>query len=132
LSNVLATGKFPCHISTTDPCDKCHITGTWRPARLVDHAETIGNCADCHIDTLATGQHTTHILTTPIFDAYHITTSWVATGVDDNEVCGHCESCHAPAPLNHQSVGINNECLRCYSKTTWFNPTQPLPLTPLP
>jgi len=49
---VIASGKSPSHITTTDVCDACHQSGpsqwTQVAAAAVDHNEVLGRCDSCH------------------------------------------------------------------------------------
>jgi hypothetical protein len=46
-----ASGKITTHISTTKPCDTCHLTTAWKPATM-DHSNVVkGTCATCHNGT---------------------------------------------------------------------------------
>ena len=49
-AGVIATGKTPNHISTTNSCEACHFsTGdAWLPVLQVNHAHVIGACSSCH------------------------------------------------------------------------------------
>lgn len=62
-SLVLATTKPALHILTTETCDSCHATRSFRPVQRMDHNETIGSCVSCHNNTLARGKTATHPLT---------------------------------------------------------------------
>ena len=42
---VAASSKPAGHIPSTNSCDDCHVTSTWRMVRRVDHIAVIGTCA---------------------------------------------------------------------------------------
>ena len=131
-NNVLAMGKPPTHFPATDVCEACHSTVVWVPVIRVDHNQVIGDCFSCHNGLFATTKPPTHISTTDFCGACHSTTAWVPViTVDHNEVIGFCNDCHT-SPASHVAAGITQQCDSCHSVRSWFNPSNPLPVTPGP
>jgi predicted CXXCH cytochrome family protein len=120
-NGIVATGKGPLHIPTTEPCDTCHNTDAWIPATsgsggAPDHSTFVGNCINCHNGITASGKHPAHIASSDVCDACHqpFPASWApvaAISVDHNEVIGACASCHTQ-PNNH--IATTTLCDACH------------------
>ena len=50
-NNSRAPGKHPQHIMSSNICDDCHTTYSWRGARF-DHSDVIGSCDSCHNNSI--------------------------------------------------------------------------------
>jgi len=44
------------HPVTTNYCEGCHQTTTWRDYRFIDHVQALGPCANCHNNKIAAGK----------------------------------------------------------------------------
>jgi len=159
-NNIIATGKTPNHIITSDDCGVCHDTAAWVPAlsgggeptpspeptpptdptpppTTVDHSGFTGNCITCHNGVDASGKSTNHPLTTDTCDACHGVTNWIPVlAVDHNQVIGTCESCHNGVSAtgkgpNHLVTA--DDCAACHVTTRWLPALSPGGTTdPLP
>ena len=73
---VVATGKSPSHITSTDTCNACHQPAPtpWQPVpnSAVNHDHVIGACSSCHDGVVATGKPNGHISTTEECNACHL------------------------------------------------------------
>ena len=73
------TYKSAMHPLTTELCESCHGTSSWRPVTLpFDHSQVVTTvCMDCHDGKIATGKGPTHINTSLDCDVCHTTTGWL-------------------------------------------------------
>ena len=119
---VIASGRSPQHIATTDNCAACHQPGPtpWIPvsARNVDHNEVIGTCVSCHDNSIAPGMPPDHPTTTNNCDACHnpAPSSWSNWTVEHTEVTG-CQSCHdggVAQGLPRGHCPISQDCNYCH------------------
>jgi len=122
---VIARGKGPTHVTTTEACEVCHTTTSWLVS--FDHTTVAGQaCVSCHDGVQATGKNATHINTTDLCEACHVSTAWTPVApasVDHNEVLGTCSSCHdnvlatGKGPSHIQTI---DECDICHQVTAWI------------
>jgi len=128
-NNVIATGKSPSHIATTDVCEACHLATAGRswPPFLVDHDHVLGACSSCH--QLPTG----HIPVTQECNACHQVAPkpWTdVTAFDHAAVQGQSciqSGCHdgtsyTGKPADALHANVTNECGACHSAGGAFNP----------
>jgi len=113
----------PNHIASSDTCDACHSTNTFKPAVQVDHAEVIGVCSSCHNGTISTGVTPDHIpIAAQECDVCHATTGWIPTSFDHanlNFTAQPCASCHngvtaTGKPANHIAISAD-DCAGCHN-----------------
>jgi hypothetical protein len=62
-NTMTAPGEPQSHPKTTNRCESCHLTSTWRDMQFMDHAQATGPCASCHNGKLALGKSNNHIAT---------------------------------------------------------------------
>ena len=100
---LIASGKSPAHINSSDSCEACHQTAPapWLPVAVadVDHAHVIGTCDSCHNSIVASGKSSNHIASSDACDACHQPgpVPWLpvaSADVDHTQVVGSCLSCH--------------------------------------
>lgn len=129
-NNMLAEGRPPNHIPSSNKCDDCHNVRSWAQVRFT-HDGIFGNCSRCHNGFIATGKNNQHIRSTNVCEACHNNTRvWVpVTRVDHNEipeaVAGQCVSCHyrnspyGGKPPTHVRGGIDSSdnCAACHGTT---------------
>ncbi len=76
-NTMTAPGEPQSHPRTTNRCENCHLTTTWRDMAFMDHIQATGPCASCHNGTLATGKSANHIVTAaPCGNCHHNTVSF--------------------------------------------------------
>jgi len=131
-NNVVASGKTPNHINSTNTCDACHQPGPtpWAPvqASAVDHGHVIGTCASCHDNVTAPGKTTQHMPTSDVCDACHSVppAGWTpvpASAFDHNEALSVCSGCHDGVIATGKNAGhipTTAECDACHSTTAWI------------
>jgi hypothetical protein len=73
-NTMTAPGEPQSHPRTTNRCESCHLTTTWRDLRFIDHVQAIGSCASCHNGKLAVGKNATHIITAAPCGTCHFNT----------------------------------------------------------
>jgi hypothetical protein len=65
------------HPKTTNYCEGCHQTTTWRDYRFIDHAQALGPCANCHNNKTAEGKGRNHLITeAPCNTCHSNTVTW--------------------------------------------------------
>ncbi len=87
---MTVTGKDPAHLTTTNSCESCHVSGVvfndWKvtPVTKFDHGQALGTCAACHdgvkkmgiSGTLLDRKSATHFITTKDCALCHNTIAW--------------------------------------------------------
>ena len=126
--NIIAQGKGPTHIPTTDECNICHSTQQWIPA-AVDHSTFVNNCITCHDGVSASGKSANHLPTSDVCDACHerFPAAWTpvaSNAVDHTQVVGICSSCHNGTLASGKSgnhINTTNTCDACHQPgpTPW-------------
>ncbi len=126
-----ATPKTATHIPTTNLCEACHDTNSFRPDVHFDHAQVLGSCISCHNGSIAQGEGPNHPATSQDCASCHTVISWSPTKAVDHTqipmaVAGFCIICHngvqaAGKPPGH--VATNLECGDCHLTTTWLGAT---------
>src|SRR5260370_13245940 len=66
---------------TTNYCEGCHQTTTWRDYRFIDHVQALGPCANCHNNKTATGKTPNHIITNAACNSCHFNTVTFKGGI---------------------------------------------------
>jgi hypothetical protein len=75
---IIITGNSVTHPITSNLCEACHTTVSWRQFLLpFDHDQTTDLCENCHDGTIASGKGANHIVTTLACDSCHTTTGWL-------------------------------------------------------
>jgi len=113
------------HLPTSNQCEACHDTVAWKPAIAVDHTEAIGQCNDCHNNSVgrASWRPPLHINASNNCAACHSTDRFIPKlNVDHNEVAGGCVDCHngllaIGKPTNH--IPTTNNCSACHATTSF-------------
>jgi len=122
-ANNIAIGKPSFHVATTDLCEACHSVSAWRPIIVVDHAEVLGSCVDCHNGTVATGRSATHFASSNQCDACHTTIMWIpGIAVDHTQVLGLCNTCHNGVIASGKMtshINSTDACAACHATTKW-------------
>jgi hypothetical protein len=73
-NTMTAPGEPQSHPRTTNRCEGCHLTTTWRDFRFIDHAQALGPCASCHNGKWAIGKPNNHIVTSAPCGNCHLNT----------------------------------------------------------
>jgi hypothetical protein len=73
-NTMTAPGEPQSHPRTTNRCESCHLTTTWRDLRFIDHVQALGPCANCHNGKLALGKSVNHIVTSAPCENCHLNT----------------------------------------------------------
>jgi hypothetical protein len=96
-NTMTAPGEPQSHPKTTNRCENCHLTSTWRDMAFMDHTQATGSCASCHNGTLALGKSANHIVTAaPCGNCHHNTVSFAGATVPSS----------TPAPNSAASLAI--------------------------
>jgi hypothetical protein len=69
------------HPVTTNYCEGCHQTTTWRDYRFIDHVQALGPCANCHNNKIATGKTPNHPITNAGCNTCHFNTVTFKGGI---------------------------------------------------
>ena len=119
--SLALTGKPANHFQTASPCDDCHSTIAWSPARF-DHAVVTAACSTCHNGRTATGKSPSHLPTPNSCDDCHTTTAWSPARFDHSGVTASCGTCHngrtaTGKPSNHFITSL--DCSECHNTSVW-------------
>lgn len=122
-NNVVALGKHPGHIQSSNICEDCHITVIFSLAGF-DHTGITGNCVSCHNGLRATGKHPGHMPTTNACEDCHTPVAWIpVVKVDHASVIGSCFSCHngtIAGGKNAMHPPTSNDCQVCHTTLGWL------------
>lgn len=133
---VIATGKSPTHIVTTQECSDCHSTTSFLTLNgngTFDHSNITEPCSACHNGTVAIGTSSApngHPSISEECNACHTTATFAAPFVNHSDpkavVPGTCgkSSCHADGS---SYTDVNGNTVTITSKAT--APNQPHPST---
>src|SRR5262245_13829605 len=69
------------HPVTTNYCEGCHQTTTWRDYRFIDHVQALGPCASCHNNKVAAGKTPNHPITNAACNTCHFNTVTFKGGI---------------------------------------------------
>jgi len=69
------------HPVTTNYCEGCHQTTTWRDYRFIDHVQALGPCANCHNNKIAAGKTPNHPITNAACNTCHFNTVTFKGGI---------------------------------------------------
>jgi hypothetical protein len=69
-----ATSLLNAHPKTTNYCEGCHQTTTWRDYRFIDHVQALAPCASCHNGKIAQGKGPGHPVTNAACNTCHFNT----------------------------------------------------------
>jgi hypothetical protein len=69
------------HPVTTNYCEGCHQTTTWRDYRFIDHVQALGPCGNCHNNKIATGKTPNHPITNAACNTCHLNTVTFKGGI---------------------------------------------------
>jgi len=132
-NGVLATGVVPGHIRTTGPCQDCHTTLAWLPARL-DHRGITASCSSCHNAVIAAGMPAQHVATHAECDSCHGTIGWLPVRFSHLELTAVCASCHngsLATGKQAQHPQTSADCGTCHNTLNWMIAPAAVPLRPL-
>ena len=122
-NGVIAEGKNPGHVQSSNVCDDCHRTFTWSGAAF-KHDGITNNCFSCHNGIVASGKNPAHILTSNGCEDCHNTYSWSPVPrVDHASVIGTCFSCHngvVAEGKNPAHIASVNDCELCHTTFAWL------------
>jgi hypothetical protein len=76
-----ATSLLGAHPLTTNYCEGCHQTATWRDYRFIDHVQALGPCAACHNNKIAVGKTPQHPITNAACNTCHFNTVTFKGGI---------------------------------------------------
>jgi len=79
--NFPGLGSVFAHPATTNYCEGCHQTTTWRDYRFIDHVQALAPCATCHNGKLAAGKTPQHIVTNAPCNTCHLNTVTFKGGI---------------------------------------------------
>lgn len=79
--NFPGLGSVLAHPNTTNYCEGCHQTTTWRDYRFIDHVQALGPCASCHNNKFATGKTPQHLITNEPCNTCHFNTVTFKGGI---------------------------------------------------
>jgi hypothetical protein len=119
--SLALTGKPANHIQTSSPCEDCHSTIAWSPARF-DHTGVTAACSTCHNGTTATGKSPTHLPTANTCDDCHTTAAWTPARFDHSGVTAVCATCHNGSTATCKSpthLPTTNTCDDCHTTAAW-------------
>ncbi|MDH3633681.1 MAG: hypothetical protein OES20_03160 [Gammaproteobacteria bacterium] len=124
-NGVTAEGKNPGHVPSSNICDACHITLSWK----FYHIDTTSNCVSCHNGGFAEGKNPGHIPSTASCEDCHNTRDWIPViRVDHGSVIGTCFSCHNGVIAEGKDpmhIPSGNDCEACHSVLGWTPATPP-------
>jgi Cytochrome c7 and related cytochrome c len=86
------------HPVTTNYCEGCHQTTTWRDYRFIDHVQALGPCANCHNNKIATGKTPKHIITEAACNTCHFNTVTFKGGIVPTDPPKAPAAATTPAP----------------------------------
>jgi hypothetical protein len=127
-NGLIAAGRAPEHIATSQPCEVCHDAKSvsWAIVGGFDHRGIVDNCVRCHNGNQAEDKGSNHIASSNLCEACHKgTVSWSSPlTVEHREVRGRCASCHLQDQLRarHIPVPAGMDCDACHD-------TAPRPFT---
>src|SRR5260370_33046920 len=71
-NTMTAPGEPQSHPKTTNRCESCHLTSTWRDMQFMDHAQATVPCASSHNGKHPLGKSDNHIVTAaPCGNCHH-------------------------------------------------------------
>jgi hypothetical protein len=76
-----AASLLGAHPITTNYCEGCHQTTTWRDYRFIDHVQALGPCAACHNGKVAVGKTPQHPITNAPCNTCHFNTVTFKGGI---------------------------------------------------
>jgi hypothetical protein len=76
-----AASLLGAHPITTNYCEGCHQTTTWRDYRFIDHVQALGPCAACHNNKIAVGKTPGHPVTEAACNTCHFSTVTFKGGI---------------------------------------------------
>jgi hypothetical protein len=76
-----ATSLLGAHPLTTNYCEGCHQTTTWRDYRFIDHVQALGPCSKCHNNKIAAGKTPRHPVTGAECNTCHFSTVTFKGGI---------------------------------------------------
>lgn len=111
--------KKTSHFVSSNACDDCHNTRTWKGAKGF-HNNITGRCDVCHGKT-ATGKPTKHIATSGDCVDCHTTVSWQGAQFNHSNITGRCDACHNGTSAKGKPpvhVVTSSDCNVCHTGTT--------------
>src|SRR6516164_3388393 len=76
-----AASLLGAHPLTTNYCEGCHQTTTWRDYRFIDHVQALGPCSKCHNNKIAAGKTPQHPVTSAECNTCHFNTVTFKGGI---------------------------------------------------
>src|SRR5512143_4145977 len=125
-NSAAAGGKSQAHPQTSNLCESCHLTTTWRQMRFIDHTQATGPCASCHNGTIAIGKPANHRFTAaPCGNCRKSTVSYAgAPAMNHAGITAACATCHNGTSALGKSanhVPTTAPCETCHKSTaTWL------------
>jgi hypothetical protein len=117
--NFPGLGSVFSHPATTNYCEGCHQTTTWRDYRFIDHTQALAPCASCHNGKLAAGKTPQHIVTSQPCDSCHFNTVTFKGGIVPPVIpsiaapSSNTPASSAPAKPSHAGLSIG--CANCHN-----------------
>jgi len=135
-----APGKLQDHILSTNSCESCHASTSWKPATRVDHSQVNGSCSSCHNGTTATGKPGGHFISSQQCDTCHNSTSnWGSTSFThgagnypgDHRGNPGCLACHTSnnEVIPWPSPAYQPTCAACHANDYRSNKHENLPVS---
>jgi hypothetical protein len=125
-NTMTAPGEPQSHPKTTNRCDGCHLTTTWRDIAFMDHAQATGPCASCHNNKLAVGKSSNHIVTeAPCGNCHHNTVSFAGATAPSNPAAPNTATASATSPPSVTAAPAARPANPAQSKPAQPSPPQP-------
>jgi hypothetical protein len=106
-----AASLLGAHPVTTNYCEGCHLTTTWRDYRFIDHTQALGPCANCHNGKIAEGKNPGHLVTSAACNTCHFNTvTWKGAIVAPGTTAAAAPTATMPKPGGTQtnSTSVTN------------------------
>jgi len=120
----IASGMPANHPPTTQQCDGCHQTSSFKDIKTIDHTQASKVCAACHNGGIASGKPPGHIPTVAPCQACHQSTIsfGIAVAFQHSPTDTNCSSCHnnvqATGETSPPHIPVANvQCSSCHSNT---------------
>lgn len=128
---ILAAGKAPTHIDSSNNCEQCHSTrvGGWNllePGQTYLHEGIVTGCLSCHDGSISGGKSENHIVSSDNCENCHTPNlPWSnISAFDHGNIVDNCDSCHNGNIAQGKGVfhiPSTNNCESCHSPDNgWF------------
>lgn len=107
------------HPLTTNYCEGCHLTTTWRDYRFIDHVQALAPCASCHNGKIAVGKVPNHPVTNDLCGSCHFSTVTFRGAVlpaNTTQTTSTTQAATGSGKPNH--ANIISGCANCHNGVT--------------